>query len=97
MRDANIRPSPVKMTRGEEHGNTCIPVQLSNILPDMPPCLRIQTDSRFVEKQDLRPMHKSACNFKPSFHAAGIGFHQFVGFLLKLDKAQHFRHTRTPL
>ena len=50
---------------GEKDGDALIAIELLYVAPKVVARLRIESESRFVEKYDPRVVQESACNLKP--------------------------------
>jgi hypothetical protein len=52
----------VHIVRRQDHRNLFFLVEPPDVLPDVPPGLRIKPERGFVEKQDLRVVKQTTCD-----------------------------------
>ena len=60
----------IHIVRGEEDRDLLGFVQVLHVRPKLVPALRVEPESRLIEKQNLRRVQKSARNFQPPPHTA---------------------------
>src|SRR5664280_1031988 len=75
---------------GCQENGCALMIDISYIIPDSYPCLRVKPDCRLVHEKYFRSGHKSPCNLKPAFHPAAEMLCECFPLTFELNKVKQF-------
>src|SRR5262249_25944904 len=74
--------------RGQKDRDPILLIQILHMRPELIPALRIETEGRLVEKENLGRMEKAAGNLEAASHPAGEELHQGVAAIPEFEELQ---------
>jgi len=84
--DPRCRPVRfIHVVCSQENSDTFGPVEIPDVRPQLVAALRIETQCRFIEKQDPGRMEQAAGDFEPPLHATREPLHAIVSAIPQLE------------
>ena len=80
----------VHVVRRHQHRQAVLLLQVTDVLPDARPGLRIEAQRRFVQEKHFWRRHQRPGQLQPAFHASRVGPGLAVSRILQFNQGQQF-------